>query len=30
MKLMGEAWVPCGAVLDTVELLNDLICSSAA
>jgi formyl-CoA transferase len=23
MKLMGEAGVPCGAVLDSVELLND-------
>jgi len=23
MKLLGEAGVPCGAVLDTVELLND-------
>jgi formyl-CoA transferase len=23
MRLMGEAGVPCGAVLDTVELLND-------
>jgi formyl-CoA transferase len=23
MKIMGEAGVPCGAVLDSVELLND-------
>jgi formyl-CoA transferase len=23
MQLMGEAGVPCGAVLDSVELLND-------
>jgi formyl-CoA transferase len=23
MRLMGEAGVPCGAVLDSVELLND-------
>jgi formyl-CoA transferase len=23
MKLMGDAGVPCGAVLDSVELLND-------
>jgi formyl-CoA transferase len=23
MKILGEAGVPCGAVMDTVELLND-------
>ncbi len=23
MKILGEAGVPCGAVLDSVELLND-------